>query len=602
MCASPTDAVEACLAAGVLIAAEGTYAFRHELARRTIEAELAAATRSELHRRILAALRGRADVDPARIAHHAAAAGDDAALASSARDACLLAATRTAHNEAARHGEVALAVQHELTADEVAELKEKLAASLLGCARVDRAAVLAEEAVDHWRTVNDERREAQALVVWSTSLAGLGHTEASMPPVQRAVELLERRPPGPELAAAYLRLTSAHMLARDRDTAVVWGERAIALASELGDNALLGRALIETGIADVMDGRFDGLQRVGEGIDLGRRHGLPAVVALGLSQIGSGCGELRRYDLAVPALVEGTAFATEHHLEHGRLYFVAWLARCQFDLGAWDAAEAHCRDALAGSPTVAIARFVALNTLGWLRARRGPVDVGPLLDAALTIARDMRHLQRLWPVAVARAEAGSLEGTLGEHVPLLEEVLDLAARCRHGIAIGQTGLWLARAGRLTDPPPGAADPFARWIAGDHLGAATAFRRMGCPYEVASALTDTGDTGAMREAHATFERLGARPMADAVAAELRARGVRGAGRRSRPDGHPSGLSERELDVLKLVAAGFTNPQIGAALFISRKTAEHHVSAILAKLGVATRAEAAVAAERLGIGDR
>jgi DNA-binding NarL/FixJ family response regulator len=56
------------------------------------------------------------------------------------------------------------------------------------------------------------------------------------------------------------------------------------------------------------------------------------------------------------------------------------------------------------------------------------------------------------------------------------------------------------------------------------------------------------------------------------------------------------------VLKLVAAGFSNPQIADALYISRKTAEHHVSAILVKLGVTTRAEAAAAAVRLGIGNQ
>ena len=52
------------------------------------------------------------------------------------------------------------------------------------------------------------------------------------------------------------------------------------------------------------------------------------------------------------------------------------------------------------------------------------------------------------------------------------------------------------------------------------------------------------------------------------------------------------------MLKLVAAGFTNPQIASTLFISRKTAEHHVSNILAKLGVTSRTEAAAAAVRLG----
>ena len=116
-----------------------------------------------------------------------------------------------------------------------------------------------------------------------------------------------------ELANAYIRLTSLHMLARHRDEAVRWGERAAALATEVGDPTVLGRALTEYGIADVMDSRFDGLARIHRAIELGRHQHLPSIVAGGLVQIGSGCGELRRYDLAVPALVEGTAFAGDHH-------------------------------------------------------------------------------------------------------------------------------------------------------------------------------------------------------------------------------------------------------------------------------------------------
>ena len=72
-----------------------------------------------------------------------------------------------------------------------------------------------------------------------------------------------------------------------------------------------------------------------------------------------------------------------------------------------------------------------------------------------------------------------------------------------------------------------------------------------------------------------------------------------GRERRRSGHPSGLTDRELEVVRLVAAGFTNPQIAAALYISRKTAEHHVSSILVKLGVSSRTEAAAAAVRLAI---
>ena len=381
--------------------------------------------------------------------------------------------------------------------------------------RADEAITLVGEAVAHWRAAGDELKEADALTVLASALGSSGRTAAGMEAIARSIDLLESYPPGPELAAAYTRLASSYMLARDRDTAVSWGERAIALASELGDPILLGRALIETGIADVMDQRFDGLARINQGIELGRQHGLPSLLSHGYSQIGSGCGELRRYDLAVPALIEVIAIASEHSYEGNRRYGVAWLARCRFDQGHWDEAELHARHAMAGTASISYIRFVALNTLGWLRARRGSDDVWPLLDEAFEIADAIGHLQRLWPSAVARAEAGWLEGDLEPHVALLESSFELATQCRHGVAMGELAVWLRRAGRDVALPEGVTGPFADWAAGDHLGAAAGFRRMGCPYEAASALADAGDTASLREALATFDRLGAAPAAGAV---------------------------------------------------------------------------------------
>jgi DNA-binding CsgD family transcriptional regulator/tetratricopeptide (TPR) repeat protein len=601
ICGCDDRSLDECVAAGMLVHGPDGYAFRHELARMAIWAEMPETTRRTLHATALAVLADQGGVDPARLAHHAGAAGDETAIAMWSRIACREALARTAFREAVRHGEAALAFAPRLTPDHLAELRVDLARALVALVRFDDAYEHVRQAVDHWRRAGNERREADALVAMSAVMSALGRTEDSMQPIARAIELLERQPPGTELAQAYIRMTSAHMLARQRDAAAAWGAKAIALTTELADPTLKGRALIEAGIADVMDGRFEGLRLVNQAIDLGRTHRLPGLVAAGLMQIGSGCGEMRRYDLAVPACVEGVDVARTHHIETNRRYTQAWLARCRFDLGEWDDAERQAHDALAGRASP-ITRFVALNTAGWLRARRGDGDVWPLLDEALAIARQIAHLQRIWPSAVARAEAGWLEGSIADHVPLLEEVAELAGRCGHGIALGEIGLWLQRAGVVQAPLDGAAEPFASWVAGSPLAAAAQFRRMGCPYETASALVDAGDAASLQEAWATFDRLGAAPMKKRVALALSERGVHVGAQADgapAPDGDSSGLTKRELDVLRLVSAGFSNPQIAAALYISRKTTEHHVSNILAKLRLANRTEAAAAAVRLGL---
>ena len=113
-----------------------------------------------------------------------------------------------------------------------------------------------------------------------------------------------------------------------------------------------------------MDERFEGLARINQGIELGRQHGLPALMSHGFSQIGSGCGELRRYDQAVPALIEAAAISGEQSFEANRRYVVAWLARCRFDQGQWNEAEILARDGLAGSTSVTYIRFVGPEHAG----------------------------------------------------------------------------------------------------------------------------------------------------------------------------------------------------------------------------------------------
>jgi DNA-binding NarL/FixJ family response regulator len=121
-------------------------------------------------------------------------------------------------------------------------------------------------------------------------------------------------------------------------------------------------------------------------------------------------------------------------------------------------------------------------------------------------------------------------------------------------------------------------------------------------ELAQALADVGDRGAAvdqaRGALATFHRLGATPLVDRTDAFLRSLGVTRSPMRQ-PTPAMAGLSGREQEVLALLQEGLTNAEIAQRLFISAKTAEHHVGRVLAKLGVRSRAEAAAVAAVAGL---
>ena len=127
------------------------------------------------------------------------------------------------------------------------------------------------------------------------------------------------------------------------------------------------------------------------------------------------------------------------------------------------------------------------------------------------------------------------------------------------------------------------------------------------YRLAEALCGTGDRAIaadlLREAARVGGRLGAQPLLDDVLALARRARIDletpGETASPAPESVPFGLTDREREVLALVAAGRSNGQIAAALFISPKTASVHVSNILAKLGVSGRVEAAAVAHRLGL---
>ena len=238
-----------------------------------------------------------------------------------------------------------------------------------------------------------------------------------------------------------------------------------------------------------------------------------------------------------------------------------------------------------------ITRIVALTVLGRRSARLRDADADRLLDEAWRLSVRTGDLQRLWPAAAARAESAWLRGE-GARIPeIAGSAYAMALEKRQEWAIGELAVWLDRVGALTQPPEGAAPPFAAALRGDAVTAARLWRELGCPYEEAEALAEAADSADRLRALQIFDRLGARAPADALAARLRETGVPDVPPRPRRSttANPGGLTDRELEVARLAEGGATDAEIAAHLHISVKTVGHHISAILAKLGVPSRRE-------------
>jgi DNA-binding NarL/FixJ family response regulator len=137
------------------------------------------------------------------------------------------------------------------------------------------------------------------------------------------------------------------------------------------------------------------------------------------------------------------------------------------------------------------------------------------------------------------------------------------------------------------------------LVGESLKAAQLWEELGYPYEHAIALSH-GETRDRLQAVEILESLGATAVAAKLRAELRAEGVfipRGRGQTTRR--HPMGLTAREDEVLALVAEGLSNLEIADRLFLSPRTVEHHVAAVMSKLNAGSRKEAGAVAVKKGL---
>jgi DNA-binding CsgD family transcriptional regulator/tetratricopeptide (TPR) repeat protein len=594
------DALDEAVERGVLVASGARLSFRHDLARLAIEAAVPSGRRRRLQSQLLEALEERS-ADLARLAHHADAAGAGERVLRYAPDAAREASARGAHREAARQYERALEYAGGLPASERADLLAHWAQERVGFDEPADQIALLERVADLRRASGDERGLGAALTVLSLATWGAGRSAEALELAAAAVSKLEPLPPGPELAHAYAAYSIQEMLARHGREAVAWGTRAIELAEQVEAPVALHLALNAVGSARLVC--FDdpeGIEALERSARLGRERGDDFAVGRALGNLGTSLGELRRYDEAVATLEQAVAFDEEHDLDGLGGYAKSWLAKVRFEQGRWDEADRLAAEALLRRDVLIIIPITALAVRGRVRVRRGEPGGEAFLDEAWALAQPTGDIQRLWPIAAGRAEAAWLGGRPNAIEGLVGPTYDQACSLGVGWAIGELGFWLWRAGALPAPLDGGAEPYALHARGDWRGAGEAWRGIGCPYELAEALAD-GDEPALRESLSILSTLGAEPAADRVRAAMRRAGIERVPARPRAStlAAPAQLTRRQLEVLALLENGLSNAEIAGRLFISEKTAGHHVSAILQKLGAASRGEAAAAARKLGI---
>jgi DNA-binding CsgD family transcriptional regulator len=351
----------------------------------------------------------------------------------------------------------------------------------------------------------------------------------------------------------------------------------------------------------------DGIARLKRSLDLAHALDAHEHVARAYTNLGSSCATYRRFAEADRQLRAGIAYCQERDLDSWRLYMSSWLAQSLMEQGRWDAAGLLAADVLRHPHLSPISRIAALAVTATIAIRRGTGggDAAAALDEALALAEPTGEGQRIVPVVVARAEAAWTAGR-----PVADEVAraDGLPHLRTWY-VGELAWWGRRGGAsrnvasLDLPPPDLpppAEPFALMLAGRTAEAVAAWGAIGSPFWQAMALVESDRPADVRDGVAQLRSLGAVATVDAVLRDLRAAGKPvPRGPRPTSQANPAGLTGREFEVLGLLAAGLSNADIAARLYLSEKTASHHVSAVLRKLGEPTRSLAVAAARRRGI---
>jgi len=607
---SDPGALEESVGVGMLRYEGEAISFRHELARRAVEDSLSVSETRKLHAIILRALLSRsAKRQPAgdwqepgfkalpvgghgallaRIVHHASQSGDSEAVVKYAPLAARQAAALNAHREAATHYQTALQYAATLAAEERAELLERRSYECFLTDQIEEALEARREALEIWTQLGDKLRQGDSLRWMSRFNWSLGRNKEAEDYSIEAVKLLESLTPGPELAMAYSNRAQLHMLADEYPQAVLWGSRAIELAEKLGATETLVHALNNVGTAELLAHNEPG--RLEESLRLALDNHLHEHICRAYTNLATSALRARNYPVALRWFDEGIAHAEEHELDFCNLYLIAGRGRAYFEQGDWDRAADDAGFVLERYRLPAITRIEALAVLGHVRVRRGDPDATRLLNEARELAIETGEPQRIAPVAAARAELAWLKGDAQQVISEARSFLDVAKGRGGPWFQGEFAFWMWRAGVIKAVEKVAA-PYALQISRDWRAAAEAWRQIGCPYEQARALAD-GDETAKLMAVEILEKLGAAPALERLRKSLRDTGLRGIPRGPRPStkDNPAGLTNRQLEVLAFMARGLSNAEIAERLFISAKTVDHHVSAILAKLEARSRAEA------------
>jgi len=599
--ANALDLMDECTEHGLLTVDQDVAAFRHELGRLAIEDALPAGQRSRWNAHVLSALQDGMPHASARLAHHADMSNNGEAVLEHAPRAAEQAARLGAHREAVAFYRRALNYADAVEAELRADLLERLAYELYVTGNIQDAIDTRRRCLELATSTGDELRVARSNRWLSRLHWFVGKRHEADRYAEEALRTSGSLDDKHEYAMACSNRAQLHMLSSEADPAIDWARRAVDLAIELGDTETLVHALNNLGTAVGSVDPGEGSPELERSLALSLENDYQEHAARAYTNLTSNFVAGKQYRQAAIYFEAGIAYTTERDLDSWLYYMQGWRARMRLETGDWDGAADDAVAVTRNYRGAALVASPAITVLARLRLRRGDPDFDEALERASAGVADTNELQRVAPLVAARAERAWLFEAGAEDVGELVATRDWAARLGQQWSVGELCWWMRQLGLDPGPADGLPVPYELMLRReDWRGAAAAWREIGCPYEEALALAE-GDDESRREALQIFIELGAEPAAARLRKTLRASGVRALPKQARRStrNNPANLTNRQLAVLRALTQGLSDAEIATRLFISPRTVGHHVSAILGKLEVRSRSEAAAVARKLGI---
>jgi DNA-binding CsgD family transcriptional regulator/tetratricopeptide (TPR) repeat protein len=578
----------------LVTSAKGQVNCRHELIRQSLVQALPPALERRLHLQLLAGLEGREVDSPdiTRLAYHSIGAGEPEKALNYSLRAAHAAAAAGAHRQAAFH--LANALEFSGILD-----RPTLSKTLLEAAVEHNFINAFDTATSYARLrlglAGDPVEEAGARAWVAFFESRRNDLDATRIEAASAAQVLRQHPASEELALALAALSWVELVEGNWKTAQLVGEEAIAVARATGSASIEVYAATTVGTARWELGERDGFDQVEEASRLGLATDTGEFAARALNNLGVISLERGRLEEARRWFNLLQEYATSNELDAWYIAAVSTMAWIEVACGRWDDAD-RALEIVSGQKTCFQTEIETLTVAARLRMRRGDPGALDLAESVFSRLEEFNDHD-----AHVSGGALAMEAAWVGIFPLTD------AADRYRVLCASPGLENDRSSRAL---------LAFWAlrlglempTGDDLGqlvdlefddraaeASSVWAGRGFPVEAAITRAMVPDPD-LDSVFADLARMGADGVATGLRRELQRRGVKHVprGERASTQENPEGLTAREMEVLGLLATGSSNSSIAGELFISEKTAGHHVSSVLAKLHVSSRAQAAARA--------